>query len=776
MLQNTITARGKKTIAVMLCAAVFITLFAQLFSALAVPIKASADNDPVPELKTFDDLSGKTIAMLTGAPFEELIREKNPDVGDIQYFSSVADMQLALKTGKVDAFLNNNAIATMMMNQDSSLAVFPESLGETAFGYAFKKGDPARDKWQAAYDRIGSERIDELWDIWLGTDESRKVLPAQDWSGANGTVKVAACDSAPPMSYVGDNGEPIGFDIAVMLEIAKELDVHLEFTGMEFASIMSEVESGKATVGTASIVISDERKKLVDFVPYHSASFVLMVRAEEGASSHRVTTVKEPEYTSVSELNGRKFGLITGSPFEEIIESKVSDIDEYLYFSSIPDMALALKAGKIDAFLTGDIIANTMINDDDGLAAFPESFGELECVFALPKDSPDTEKWQAACDKLGEEHIQELYEIWTGTDDSKKVLPEQNWAGANGTVRVASADSVPPLSYVADDGRLEGMEIAILLEMAEELDVHLDFTGMELTAIMSSLQTGKADIANSGLAATEERRQTLDLVPYRKGSYVLVIRSKEKTVTVSDNNVPEVQPTFTDNLKASFERTFITDSRWKMILLGLGRTVIMAICSGLLGTLLGFGLVLLRHRNNVVINKLIEIYSSLITGIPVVVILMVMYYIVFGKLDAPALIVAIIGFTIIFGARAYGLIYNAVTAVDEGQREAALALGYSEKLAFRRVILPQSRSIYFPTLKMQFVMLLKETSIAGYITVLEMTRAVDLVRSRTMEAFFPLITAAAIYYILTWLMTNIITLTETALNKKREQRKIKGVD
>ena len=505
--------------------AMLIQLVPAFVSQTNVTAEETSVGNAVPELKSFSDLSGKTVAMITGAPFEELVREKNPDVGDIQYFSTAADMQLALKAGKIDALLNNNAVATMMINQDSSLAMFPESLGDTYFGYAFTKGDPDRDKWQEAYDSIGEERINELWDIWMGTDESQKVLPKQDWAGDNGTVKVASCDSLPPMSYVGDNGELMGFDIAVMLEIAKKLDIHLEFTGMEFSSVMADVESGKAKVANGSIVTSEERKKLMDFVPYHEAQFVLVVRADKDSAS--------------------------GS----------------------------------------------------------------------------------ASDK-----------------------------------------------------------------------------------------------------------------------------------------------TFIQNLKDSFERTFITDSRYKMIFLGLLRTVVMALCSGILGTLLGFGLVFLRHKNNAVINKLISLYSSLITGIPVVVILMVFYFIVFGKFDTPALIVAIVGFTVIFGARAYGLIQTAVTAVDAGQREAALALGYSEKLAFRKVILPQSKSIYFPTLKTQFVMLLKETSVAGYITVLEMTRAVDLVRSRTMEAFFPLITAAIIYFILTWLLTKIITAVEKQISKRHELRKIKGVD
>ena len=383
--------RYRKRLSALILCAVFLTPLILMFLSMMIsPMCASAEETSVsaavPELRTFDDLGGKKVGMLTGAPFEELVREKAPDVGEIQYFSNVADMQLALRAGKIDALLNNNAVAAMLVNQDSSLAMFPESLGDTYYGFAFAKGDPERDKWQAAYDSIGEERINELWDIWLGTDESKKVLPEQDWSGANGTVRVASCDSLVPMSYVGDNGRLMGFDIAVMLEIARVLDIHIDFTGMEFSPLLAEVQSGKVKVANGSIVTSEERKQLVDFVAYHEASFVLVVRAE---------------------------------------------------------------------------------------------------------------------------------------NDSASVQHE---------------------------------------------------------------------------------------------SSVL-------------NN------TFIRNIKDSFERTFITDRRYKMIFLGLVRTVVMAVCAGALGTLLGFGLVFLRQKNNVIINKLIAAYSSLITGIPVVVILMVLYYVIFGKFD-----------------------------------------------------------------------------------------------------------------------------------------------
>ena len=719
-----------------------------------------------PECKTYSDLNGKVVSMLTGAPFEELVRSKAPGVKDVVYFSSVADAQFALENGKVDAFLNNNAVATMMVNQDSGLAMFPESLGDTFYGFAFKKGDKLCQEWQAAYDSIGAERIEELWEIWTGADESLKVLPDQnEWDGANGTIRVAACDALPPMSYVGNNGDLMGFDIAVELEIAKKLNVHLDFTGMEFSTIMAEVQSGKAQVGNGSIVTSEERKKLVDFVQYHAASVCLVVRSEKGSTANAPAPVSE--YASFGDLKGKHFGLIVGSPFAEIIESKVPEVGEYSYFTSIPDMTMALKAGKIDAFLTGDVIEEMLLAQEEGIAVFPESFGQINYGIAFPKDDPKTAQWQEACDRIGSEHIEELVHIFSGKDESRKRVLTQDWEGKNGTLRVASGDAVPPLTYAGKDGELTGMEIALLLEMAKELDVHLEFTGMELSALLTSLETGKADIGNSGLGITKDRLEKMDFVKYRTGSYVLVTRSASERA---------VGGTFIDSIKESFERTFITDGRYKMIFLGLLRTIIMAVFAGVLGTLVGFALVFLRQLNNRIINKLISVYSSLITGIPVVVILMVMYYIVFGKLDAPALLVAIIGFTVIFGARAYGLIQNAVNAVDPGQREAALALGYSEHLAFRKVVLPQAYSIYFPPLKTQLVMLLKETSVAGYITVLEMTRAVDLVRSRTMEAFFPLITAAIIYYVLTWVMMKLISYAEKKYDKKHEERKIKGVD
>ena len=118
--------------------------------------------------------------MLTGAPFEELVREKAPDVGGFSSFNNMPDILLALKSGKTDAFLINNAIATLAVNRDPELALFPQNLQDGTFGLAFAKGDPRRDAWQAAFDAIPQEAVKAAWDKWTGADESIKVLPEQD--------------------------------------------------------------------------------------------------------------------------------------------------------------------------------------------------------------------------------------------------------------------------------------------------------------------------------------------------------------------------------------------------------------------------------------------------------------------------------------------------------------------------------------------------------------------------------------------------------------------
>ena len=474
-----------------------------------------------------------------------------------------------------------------------------------------------------------------------------------------------------------------------------------------------------------------------------------------------------PEFTSFDQLNGKKIGLLTGAPFEDLIRSKVSDPGKIEYYSSVADEEMALKDHKIDAYFTNNAVAELSANKDSSLAVFPEALGETVYGYAFAKGDPDRDKWEQALGSISDSEKKALWDEWMSADDTGKSLPEQDWPGSIGTVTVAACDTMPPMSYRGDDAQIEGFDIELLLMMAEELDVHLEFTGMEFSSTMATVESGKAKIAAGCILVNDERKQAVDFVEYYPASYVFVVRS------VSEGDAGSG---FFAKLKDSFRRNFITGNRYRMVLSGLWLTVVISVSAGILGLLIAFALVFVRRGGRKLPDRITDAYCALVAGIPAVVILMVLYYIVFAAADIPAVIVASAGFALIFGARAFGTIWNAVCAVDPVQMEAALALGYSGQRAFREIILPQAKGIYLPVLKGQFINLVKETSVAGYITVLELTRAGDIIRSRTMEAFFPLIAVAVLYFLLTWLITEAIGLIDIRDARKRSERKIKGVD
>lgn len=494
--------------------------------------------------------------------------------------------------------------------------------------------------------------------------------------------------------------------------------------------------------------------------------------SDEGAPASEAAAEEnlgEPEYASPDEMGGATVGLLTGMPFEDMITKRIPDVGGFAYFASMPDETLALKAGKIDAIFINNALIDFAAAHNPDLAKMGDHYLDSNFGFAFPKGDPARDTWGAIIDRMKEDGtIDALWEKWMISDAKDKDIMEQDWPGNNGTVRVACADSFEPMSYVGENGTMMGFDVEILLNVAKELDLKVKFTSMEFGALMPTIQSGKADVAIGDIVITDERAEIVDFAPYAPAYFTMLIRRTGGDGASGGG--------FFEELAASFHRTFITENRYQMILSGLGITILVSVTAAALGLALAYLLIFLRRKNNTIINKLIRGFNALIAGIPAAVILMVLYYIVFGFVDISAVIVAIVGFALIYASRAFGIIWNAVSSVDNGQREAALALGYDEAHAFRKVILPQSESYYRPLLYSQFILLLKETSVAGYITVLELTRAGDLIRSRTMEAFFPLISIAIIYLLLTIIMTKIFSSFDKYMEIKHDKHKIKGVD
>lgn len=218
----------------------------------------------------------------------------------------------------------------------------------------------------------------------------------------------------------------------------------------------------------------------------------------------------------------------------------------------------------------------------------------------------------------------------------------------------------------------------------------------------------------------------------------------------------------------SFTNNLLVEQRYRMILEGLQVTLLITLGSVILGTLLGGLVCRARMSRHAWLQRLAKIYIDLMRGTPVLVLLMLMYYVFMAPLGTTGVVVAIVTFGLNTSAYIGEMLRSGIESIDKGQREAGLALGYTPRQVFMRITLPQVVRKIMPVYLGEVISLLKGTSIVGYIAVMDMTRASDLIRSRTFDAFFPLIVTAAIYFLVAWL----IGLLFNSLLEKRRTRAI----
>ncbi|MBQ3645395.1 MAG: transporter substrate-binding domain-containing protein, partial [Synergistaceae bacterium] len=319
--------------------------------------------------------------------------------------------------------------------------------------------------------------------------------------------------------------------------------------------------------------------------------------------------------------------------------------------------------------------------------------------------------------------------------------------------RLAADTGVEPFSLMRDN-KLQGFDIELSIMFCKAKGYGLEIVPMSLSGILSAIQSGKCDFS-IGLTWTEERAKTILFPPIfsMKLDNVLLIRKTKAAPVIEAKSEIDI---FIDELKASFERTFIREERYKLFIEGIMNTMIITVLSIFFGMVLGFVVFMLCRTGNLFANIITKFSVWLIKGTPIVVLLMILYYIIFGKVDISGIWVAVIAFSLTFGTSVYRMLTFGTGALDRGQTEAAYALGYTDLQTFFTIILPQAALHFMPSLREEVTMLIKSTAVVGYIAVQDLTKMGDIVRSRTYEAFFPLIAVAIIYFILAGLLNAIV--------------------
>jgi len=211
-----------------------------------------------------------------------------------------------------------------------------------------------------------------------------------------------------------------------------------------------------------------------------------------------------------------------------------------------------------------------------------------------------------------------------------------------------------------------------------------------------------------------------------------------------------------ENLKEAFHRNVVEEARYLLIVEGLKTTLWISLLSIGLGTLLGLLVCWMRMSHSRTLKGLASLYVTLMRGTPLLVLLMLMFYVVFAGTRFNAVSVSVITFALNFAAYVSEVFRSSIEGIDRGQAEAGIALGFTRVDTFIHIILPQAFRRMLPVYESEVVSLLKMTSIVGYIAVQDLTKVGDIIRSRTFDAFFPLIMVALLYFLLSWLMVRIV--------------------
>jgi ABC-type amino acid transport system permease subunit len=236
-----------------------------------------------------------------------------------------------------------------------------------------------------------------------------------------------------------------------------------------------------------------------------------------------------------------------------------------------------------------------------------------------------------------------------------------------------------------------------------------------------------------------------------------------------------------EELKADFILNFIEHGRWKSLVSGLGNTLLITFFAVIIGTVIGILIAAVRStfdKNREAyeknggfkyglmrfLNGLCNLYLTVIRGTPVVVQLLIFYFVIFTFMEN-GILIAILAFGLNSGAYVAEIFRGGIMSIDNGQFEAGRSLGFNYFQTMIHIVIPQVVKNVLPTLCNEFIVLLKETSVAGYVGIVDLTKAGDIIRGRTFSAFMPLVAVALIYLVVVIILTQLVKLLERRLRR-----------
>ena len=470
---------------------------------------------------------------------------------------------------------------------------------------------------------------------------------------------------------------------------------------------------------------------------------------------------KEEEHLSVyrnmDDLNGKKVAILTGCFQEEILEKQYPEV-EVLRIDNAADMVQALVTKRCEAIVLDDYMVNYHSHSAKGIVPLEEPFvvAEMGVCFAKGPDTQLLDMFNAFLRQIkADGTYDEMYDRWMYHAHEAE-MPHIPLSTDGKPLRVATCSTAPPLDFVKN-GKLVGLEVEIITRFASSIGRPIIWSDMNFSSIIPAIVRGTHDIVVAGINITPQRQESVNFSDPHILCHTLVAVRQENAVGYALGAIDRVDATsFYDKVKDSIQRNIIDEDRYLMIWGGLKLTAMIALLACLFGTLFGGVICWMRMSRHTPLRRVASFYINLMRGTPVLVLLMIMFYVVFAGTSVDAVVVSIITFSMNFSAYVSEMFRSSIRSIDRGQTEAGIALGFTPARTFIHIVMPQAFKHVLPVYKGELISLVKMTSVVGYIAVQDLTKVSDIIRSRTFDALFPLIMVAILYFILSWIFAAIL--------------------
>lgn len=711
-------------------------------------------------LKTPQELAGSLAAVLAGSKYAADCKDLLPNTKFILAENRESVCSLLISK-KIDSVLMEEPLAR------SCIAMYPgiqiaSVIKRESYSFAMPQGSPL----YRAINRVIAElkdsgELDNLASKWCSAEPEKQdfvtLFERDDAPKVNGILRYATTPGSTPLCFMGEDGSICGLEIEIMRLAAHEFGMEFQVIPAPHDMLLDLLRSGQIDIAGGMLTPDAGNTDSIEF----SEAYY-----EGGATL--VTCIPHDEYvfgiTKLNQLAGKRVGVLPFTYAATQLDEKLPDAIPF-YASQDRDLFYLLGTEKIDAFLISEPRAREYLPNYPQFMQIPEFVTRVDYAFFFPLGkralSEAFSRQIRSMKKNG--MLKWLQSRWMSPANLESDLPQPNRDAPNGVLRMGIQIDREPFTYLRGE-KLVGYELETALRAADAMGFSVEFVRLGPDEFEQAIADGRVDFGASEI--TPQMTSSGKLVfsePHYNGGIIVIVPDKTKSHPVHMALIPQIK-FFLKDQGNSLYRSLWKNNHMRKILGGFKNTLLITVVAVFFGTILGLPLCMLRQSKCKIYSVPADIVCALIYNIPILILLMGMYYVVLRRFGFLPITAAFIVFILRFTAATCRLYMTTLDHIGGVQLDAAKALCLRRMTFFRRVIIPQAAVYLAKPFREEIIRLVELTTVVGYISVWDLTKEIDWIRGRTYESFFPIMFATLLYFLLSLSLIAIISL----LSKKFE--------